>query len=240
MGRIRSIAICLAVWAVAMSTMAHDSPRVQGSFKHPIPFQNYALVGDGVSVRVVGTSRPAELGDGVQPPGEGQEYVVVLMELTCDADRSEHCAVASWDFELAGDNGIVYPNLSHEYERAFEFAPNTEVTGHMFARVSSDDKNLVLLVYHWPTIPYTFPLVFATEAAPEPGPSLAVNATIGMIARAGPSKSLDFTGVFNRDEQVLAQGRTRDGGWLEIAFGWIPAELVNTEGDIMSLPVTFE
>ena len=61
-----------------------------------------------------------------------------------------------------------------------------------------------------------------------------------MIARVGPSKDLDFTGVFNRGEQLLALGRNQDGSWLEISFGWIPADLVDAGGDIMSLPVTFE
>ncbi len=37
---------------------------------------------------------------------------------------------------------------------------------------------------------------------------------------------------------LLVKGRNEDGSWLEIVFGWIPAEHVQTDGDIMSLPVT--
>jgi len=123
-------------------------------------------------------------------------------------------------------------------ERAFDLAPGAETFGDISAYVSSDDTDLVLLFYHWPSIPFTFPLVFATVLAPETKEGMPVNATVGMIARVGPSSDLGFTGVFNRGEQLLALGRNADGAWLEIAFGWVPAELVEAEGDIMSLPVT--
>ena len=59
-----------------------------------------------------------------------------------------------------------------------------------------------------------------------------------MIARKGPAFGLGFTGVFNRGEEVIAHGRNADGAWLEISFGWVPAELIETDGDIMSLPMT--
>ena len=240
MSRLRSVAICLAILAAAMATVAQDYPSGRGAFNDPYPLRNYEDVSDGISLRVVGMQRPADPGDKLDLPAEGQEYVVVSVELTCDPDRSENCVVASWDFELAGANGIIYPNLVDEDERAFDLAPNTEASGDVLALIDKDDSDLMLLFYHWPTIPYTFPRVFATEEKPEPGPTIAINATIGIIARVGPSKSLDFTGVFNRGEQLLALGRNQDGSWLEISFGWILAELVDAEGDIMSLPVTGE
>lgn len=238
MNKIRLILACIAVLTIAIPSLAQDYGRGQGTFKDPYPLRNFEDVGDGINLRVVGLQRPVDPGSDMDAPAEGQEYVIVSVELTCAADRSENCVVASWDFELAGDNGIIYPNAAEMNESAYDFAPNTEAFGDVLALVSTDDTNLVLLYYHWPTIPYTFPLVFATEETPEPGPVVSINATIGMIARVGPSSELDFTGVFNRGEQLLAHGRNQDGSWLEIQFGWVPTELIETDGDIMSLPVT--
>ena len=240
MNSIRLVLAFAALVSVALPVFAQDFASGDGSFKDPYPLRNSEEVGDGISLRVVGLQRPVDPGSDMDAAAAGQEYVIVSVELTCAADRSENCVVASWDFELAGDRGIIYPNAAEMDESAFDIVPYTEASGDVLALINSDDTNLVLLFYHWPTIPYTFPLVFATEARPDPGPTIAINATIGMIARVGPSSGLDFTGVFNRGEQLLAHGRNNDGSWLEIQFGWIPAELIETDGDIMSLPVTIE
>ncbi len=209
-----------------------------GSFKNPYPLRNYSDSVDGISLRAIGLQRPAEPGADRDPPDPGQEYVIVSVELTCDPSRSENCLVASFDFELAGSMGIIYPNVMNEDEGAFDIAPGAEAFGDISAYISSDDTDLLLLFYHWPVIPYTFPLVFATEPAPEMREGIPINAKTGMIARVGPSSDLDFTGVFNRGEQLLALGRNADGAWQEISFGWAPAELVEAEGDIMTLPIT--
>ncbi|MCY4072070.1 MAG: hypothetical protein OXG60_12305 [Chloroflexi bacterium] len=223
---------------LAIPVFAQYGEYGQGSFKNPYPLRNYSDSVDGISLRIVGLQRPAEPGADRDPPAAGQEYVIVSVQLTCDPSRSENCVVASFDFELAGSHGIIYPNAMKEDESAFDFAPGAEAFGDISAYVSSDDTDLVLLFYHWPSIPYTFPWVFATELAPETREGIPVNANVGMIARVGPSSDLAFTGVFNRGEQLLAFGRNADGAWLEISFGWVPAELVQAEGDIMSLPVT--
>ena len=182
--------------------------------------------------------RPADMGDEMDAPADGQEYLVVSIELTCEPSRSENCIIASWDFELAGDQGIIYPNAADEDESAFDLAPGEEGFGDVLALISSDDTNLLLLLYRFPTIPYTFPIVFATETSLEPSEGIPVSATVGMIARKGPAYGLGFTGVFNRGEEVIAHGRNADGAWLEISFGWVPAELIETDGDITSLPMT--
>ena len=238
MSKLKGVLLLVLLLGFAMPTLAQPSSRNRGTFKNPFPMRNYEEAGDGISLRVVGLQRPVDRNSGSDAPAEGQEYVIVSLELTCDASRSENCVIASFDFELAGDDGIIYPHAVDMDERAIDFAPYTEAFYDVLALINSEDSNLVLLFYRFPDIPYTFPLVFATEPFPEPTEAIAINATIGMIARVGPSSSLDFTGVFNRGEQVLAHGRNADGTWLEIQFGWIPAEHVDAEGDIMSLPVT--
>ena len=235
------LALCLSIlllFAFAIPVSAQYDPFGPGTFKNPYPLMNYSNSEDGISLRAVGLQRPAEPGPDQDPPPPGQEYVIVSVQLTCDPSHSDNCLVASFDFELAGSNGIIYPNAMKEDESAFDVAPGAEAFGDISAYISSDDTDLVLLFYHWPSIPYTFPLVFATELAPEATESIPINAKVGMIARVGPSSDLAFTGVFNRGEQLVALGRNADGAWLEVNFGWVPADLVQAEGDIMTLPIT--
>lgn len=224
--------------SLALPSVAQHRAFGPGSFKSPYPLRHFSDAVDGISLRSVGMQRPAEPGADHAPPPAGQEFVIVSVELTCDPDRSQNCRVASYDFQLAGAMGLIYPNAVSEDESAFDIAPGAEAFGDITAYVSSDDTDLLLLFYHWPNIPYTFPLVFAAEPAPEMAAGIPINAARGMIARVGPGSDLDFTGVFNRGEQLMALGRNADGAWLEISFGWVPAEHVEAEGDIMILPVT--
>ena len=234
-----SFVLAIALCIIVNPALAHDDgPGQQGTFKLPYRVRNFSDAVDGISLRVIGMQRPAEMADDMDPAAERQEYVIVSVELTCEPSRSQNCMVASWDFEVAGDDGIIYPNRVDEAENAFDLAPGEEGSGDIFALVSSDDTNLLLLFYHFPSIPYTFPIVFATESSDEPSAGIPISAAVGMIARDGPAYGLDFTGVFNRGEEVLAHGRNTDGSWLEIQFGWVPAALVEAEGDIMTLPVT--
>ena len=212
-----------------------------GTFKDPFVFNSFADTGNGLLVRVTRLERPA---DDAMCEGnlrtDGDECVSVSVDVQCASSRTGNCDIIWWDFELAGDQGLIYANAAEDSPDAltFDLAPGDEASGSLIAIVNSDDANLALLFYHFPDTAYTFPRVFATEPSPEPADGIAINATVGMIARVGPSSSSDFTGVFNRGEQLIARGRSADSVWLEISFGWIPAELVETEGDIMALPVT--
>ena len=210
-----------------------------GTFKDPFVFNSFADTGNGLLVRVTGLERPADEAmceENLRP--EGVECVGVSVDVQCASSRAENCDIIWWDFELAGDQGLIYANAAEDASDAltFDLAPGDEASGSLIAIVNSDDANLTLLFYHFPDIAYTFPRVFATEPSPEPADGIAITATVGMIARVGPSSGLDFTGVFNRGEELIARGRSADGAWLEISFGWVPAELVETEGDIMALP----
>ncbi len=239
MKNLSGILILVLLLGMTTPVFSHDDgPGQQGTFTQPYRVRNYSDPTDGIAVRVVEMQRPADMESDREVPEAGTEYVIVSVEMTCDPSRSGNCTVASWDFEVAGDNGLIYPNQADEDESAFDIAPGEEGFGDVLALVSSDDTNLLLLFYHFQTIPYTFPIVFATESSDSPGAGITVSATVGMISRAGPAYGQDFIGVFNRGEEVLAHGRNADGSWLEISFGWVPAELVETDGDIKSLPVT--
>ena len=238
MNKLLSFLVLLLI--IVSPVFAQNEDVGQGTFKDPYVLDHFADTGTGILVRVTGLERPADMGDDMDAPAEGEEYVIVSVDVQCASSHSENCDVTWWDFELAGDQGLIYANAAENSPDAltFDLAPGDETSGSLIAAVNSDDTHLVLLFYHFPGIAYTFPLVFATAPAPEPVDGIAINATVGMIARVGPSSNLDFTGVFNRGEQLIAHGRSQDGTWLEISFGWVPAGLAEAEGDIMALPVT--
>ena len=239
MTRLTYALLFVLLLGIAIPVFAKDGDSIQGTFKSPYAVMDFADAGDGIGLRVVGSQRTAGYlcGDG-DTLSQGQQYVTVSIELTCDPARSGNCVLASFDFELAGANGIIYPNTAEEDDSAFDIPPGSEASGDVSAFISGDDTDIILLFYHFPTIPYTFPLVFVTGLEEVTRVSIPINATIGMIAREGPGPDHDFTGVFNRGEQILAYGRNEDGSWLAITFGWVPADLVEACGDIMSLPVT--
>ena len=224
----------------AFPASAQPENPSQGSFKHPVRLNYFAEErGSGIMLRVTGLKRPADAGE-MDAPDEGEEYASVFIDVQCADNNQENCVIYGVDFELAGDMGIIYTNAAGAASDLpiMDLAPGETASTTVTALVNSDDTQLMLLFYHWPTIPYTYPIVFATEAYLETTAPLPILARVGMLARVGPSSDLDFTGVFNRGEQLLAHGRNADGTWLEISFGWVPAEFVETEGDIMSLPVT--
>ncbi len=62
-----------------------------------------------------------------------------------------------------------------------------------------------------------------------------------VTVRSGPSGTSDIVGRLQQGEEALAIGRNEKGKiWLRISQGWVPASSVRFNGDIMSLPVTWE
>lgn len=214
-----------------------------GSFKDPFVLNYLADSGALISVRVTGLERPADMED-KDAPAEGEEYAVVHVDIECAATRSENCHIGSLDFTLSGDNGILYetafeplaPEASGVVE--IELEPGGAASVGWPFLVSSDDENLVLHYYNHLSMPFAFPQVFATEAKAEAAEPIEVVPTIGIVTRVGPSGDLAFAGILHQGEALLADGRNADGSWLEIdGIGWVSAEFVETDGDIMSLPV---
>lgn len=210
-----------------------------GTFKDPFVMNHLADSGALTSLRVTGLERPADRGDGMAAPAEGEEAVIVSVDLECAVSRSENCYFSSFDFELSGDNGLVY-ETAFEAGRAveIELEPGGAASVDWPFLISSDDANLALHYYNHQSMQFAFPQIFATEARAEAEP-IEIVPTISVVTRVGPRSDLAFAGVLHRGEALLARGRNADGAWLEIWFiGWVPAEFVEAEGDIMSLPVT--
>ena len=209
-----------------------------GTFKDPFVINYLADSGALTSLRVTGLERPADRGDGMDP-AEGEEAVIVSVDLECAVSRSENCHFSSFDFELSGENGIVYET---DFEAGgaveIELLPGGAASVDWPFLVSSDDAHLTLHYYNHQSMQFAFPQIFATEARAEVEPIEAVP-TISIVTRVGPRSDLAFAGVLHRGETLFARGRNADGDWLEIgSIGWVPAEFVEAEGDIMSLPIT--
>ena len=152
-------------WESLYQFLRKMGDSVQGTFKSPYAVMDFADAGDGIGLRVVDSQRTAGYlcGDG-DTLSQGQQYVTVSIELTCGPARSENCDLASFDFELAGADGIIYPNTAEEDDSAFDIPPGSEASGDVSAFIGGDDTDIIMLFYHFPTIPYTFPLVFATRS----------------------------------------------------------------------------
>ena len=210
-----------------------------GTFKDPFVINHLADSGALTSLRVTGLERPADMGGGMAAPAEGEEAVIVSVDLECAASRSENCYFSSFDFELSGDHGIVYETAFEDGSAVeIELEPGGAASVEWPFLISRDDANLALHYYNHQSMQFAFPQIFATEARVETE-SIEIMPTISIVARVGPRRDLAFAGVLHRGETLLASGRNADGTWLEIGLiGWVPAEFVEADGDMMRLPVT--
>ena len=62
--------------------------------------------------------------------------------------------------------------------------------------------------------------------------------SVGSAIRGGPGSGFSTVGELRKSEEAVAIGRNEKGNWLKIEDGWVLAVLFETDGDIMSLPVT--
>ena len=69
--------------------------------------------------------------------------------------------------------------------------------------------------------------------------SVSLTATANRNLRQGPDTSYEETGSMLFGKTTFAIGRNHDGSWLQTPHGWLPADNVHADGDIVSLPVTF-
>lgn len=226
-----------------MPVFAQMEDPGQGTFNDPFVLNYLADSGALISVRVTGIERPADMEDRDAAPA-GQEYAVVSVDVECAIPRSENCHIGSFDFTLSGDNGILYETAIESIDSGaagmieIELEPGDSASVSWPFLVSSDDTNLLLHYYNHLSMPFAFPQVFATEVKAETAEPIDVVLTVGIATRVGPSSDLSFAGIARRGETLPAHGRNADGSWLEITgIGWVPADFVDTDGDIMSLPI---
>ncbi|RME50539.1 MAG: SH3 domain-containing protein, partial [Caldilineae bacterium] len=81
----------------------------------------------------------------------------------------------------------------------------------------------------------------------QPAPALTVTVNVDSLrVRQGPSTETPIVAGLRGGTAVTALGRTEDASWLQIQVpdvetqGWVAAEFVTPDGDIMALPVVGE
>lgn len=214
-----------------------------GTRANPYPFGEAGDSGAGFTLRVTGFIRPADRvirdANVVNPiPPEGREYVIVRVELDCIAGTDGRCEADAIDFELAGDEGVIYQNPFVFYDDELDISvfSGTTATGSLVFLIRDDDANLKLLYKGSMFAPQDV-VVYAAEPSIEDG--IVIESRVASLnVRSGPGTTFRVAGNLGQGDAAIAFGRNEAGTWLQIAQGWVTANLVTANGDIMALPVT--
>lgn len=216
-----------------------------GTRDNPYPFGEAGDSGAGFTLRVTGFVRPADRiirdANVVNPiPPDGREYAIVSVELDCIAGTNGRCEADAIDFELTGDQGVIYqyPFVFYDNELDINVFNGTKATGNLVFMIRDDDANMQLL-YTGSMFAQQDVVVYAAEPSLEDG-VMVESVVASLNIRSGPGTSFRVAGSLKRGSPVLAFGRNGAGTWLQIEQGWVAADFVTANGDIMALPVTVE
>lgn len=214
-----------------------------GTRDNPYPFGEAGDSGAGFTLRVTGFIRPADRAireaNVVNPiPPDGREYAIVSVELNCIEGMDGRCEADAVDFELTGDEGVIYqyPFVFYDDELDISVFSGTTATGNLVFMIRDDDANLKLL-YKGSMFGQQDVVVYAAEPSIEDG--ITVESQVASLnVRSGPGTTFRVAGNLGRGDTAIAFGRNETGTWLQIGQGWVTANLVTANGDIMALPVT--
>ncbi len=212
-----------------------------GTLNDPFSFGTPGSTGYGFTLQVTGLLRPADtiirnsnmFND---RPRQGEMYVIVTVELKCDADFDGRCEANWLDFELTGDSGTIYSVATVVYDDRFDvstFGGGSGQGGLPFL-IRANDTNL-RLIYRQNMFDDEI-VVFSAEPSLDNGIEIRANTNINV--RSGPSTNASIVASLSASTVAIAFGRNNDGSWLQTSDGWVFAELVTTTGDIQSLPIT--
>jgi hypothetical protein len=229
----------------AMTTPASDQATPenpgQGTLTDPYRFGVAVDTGEGFTLKVTRYIRPADqiiANENMfnDRPEQGEVYIIIGLELTCIAQSNQRCESNYLYYELTGDQGIIYEHSFVVYEDEFDVSVfgGAGGTGDLVFLVRADDTNLRLMFQ-----PGLFDdEVIFFEAEPSADSGIQIQADGSINVRSGPSTNASVVGSMTPGVPVIAFGRNGDGTWLQIAQGWVFAELITTEGDIQALPIT--
>ena len=68
--------------------------------------------------------------------------------------------------------------------------------------------------------------------------TIIITSTTSLNVRRGPNAAHGVVDGLRRGEEAVAIGRDADGAWVQVNTGWIFAQMIETKGSIMTLPVT--
>jgi hypothetical protein len=211
-----------------------------GTLADPYAFGVAGNSRSGFALQVTGLIRPANViiqNENMfnDRPGPNQEYVVVDVRVECYA-VSDLCETNYLDYSLVGDENVIYetPFVVFDDELEASLFAGGSTTGRLAFLIRADDTNLRLI--------YRENMFSERMVVYEAEPSLASGIQIvtqsGINVRNSPSTNGAVVASLEPGVPVVAFGRNSAATWLQIANGWVFAELVQTSGDIQSLPVT--
>ena len=68
--------------------------------------------------------------------------------------------------------------------------------------------------------------------------NVQITSTVKLNIRSGPSQAYyEIVGRLHKGESAVAIGRNASGTWIKLGDGWISAQYITTNDDLMSLPV---
>ena len=219
-----------------------------GTFDDPYAFGYFGDTGQGYLLKVSDVVRPADQyrhsWDSAVPVG--YQYVALVIEVQCVSPAGDFCEVSSDAFELTGDNGnvYVYDYLLYSSSLDLKLRPGGENSGSVFFIIEADDSNLQLIFknpYDWSN---SYLVVYAAEPAHEQDNpvndtvTITSTSTTNINVRGGPGTSYAIVGSFRNGEQATAVGRNTAGTWVQMQSGWVFAQLVRVDGNLMSLSIT--
>ena len=211
-----------------------------GTLDDPFAFGETGDTGDGFSLRITGYIRPGNqlvyrqnrFND--RPP-TGMEYLIVKAEVACDRDTSGLCEISDWDFDLVGSEGQIYDTASVVYDDDLdlELLPGATGQGDLVYMIKQSEQDLLILYREG----FSSREFVAFEASPSTAAGIRVTSTASLNVRGGPGTGHAVMANFPKGETDIAIGRTEDGSWLQISTGWVFTDLIETEGNVMGLPV---
>ncbi len=213
-----------------------------GTLNSPFAFNNLSRGGPGYNIAARGFIRPATniiMGQNMfnERAETDEEYVIVTVEISCyQTTSTRNCEPQHWDFQLVGDNGIIYDVELVVYDDFLEIniLPGRTAQGNLPFIVKKDDENFKLIFNEWlgdgPILYYL--------AEPSLDNGLTINSNQTINVRSGPGQNFDVSNRLEANTSTIAFGRNTDATWLQISTGWVFADLVTIDGDKNTLPIT--
>lgn len=234
----------MATCAEVTSETTTESTQLEpgtGVRQDPYTFGMMGDTGQGVSIQLTGHIRPANtiiLSENMfnDRPEADEVYIILNLAVSC-GKSTDRCEVNQFNFQLVGDRGIIYdvPSVVYDDMLDVNVLGGTDSQGNLPFIIKSDDTNL-RLIYE--------PNMFLAEgwvyyaAEPSLANGVQITSSASINVRSGPGTNFAVAGNLPASTPTIAFGRTADGTWLQITQGWVFSELVTTDGDINSLPVT--
>ena len=216
-----------------------------GTLDDPYAFNYFAdVIGDTHwKIRVSRVRHPAERYFR-SPPPDGYNRLVISLDVQCVSPEHIFCEMSTAGFQVFGSNAVVYDNDIHSYSSSsrlsVKLAEGGKGSGNLAYNVEEGDTKLILMrSLGW----NAEPVFFSLEPDPgqivdEPDREIAITSTTSLNIRTGPGRFNQRVGVLRNGEQATAIGRNDSGTWVQIDKGWVFAQYVNADGNIMALPVT--